>query len=178
MKDPNKYQPEDPFPIGTTDMRSPDSAAIHRAVMRRNLPELAQALAEGEAVDALDKGGRTALFYAVMEGDSAIVEELIRHGANPNAQDKNLETPLHFAAREYQLAAAKRLIEEGANPNAQDNHGNTPLGRAVFESRGRGDMIKLLLSAGADKYLKNKHGTSPNDLAGNIANYDVSIFLQ
>jgi hypothetical protein len=78
------------------------------------------------------------------------------------------ETPLHFAAREYQLGTAQRLIEGGANPNAQDNHGNTPLWRAVFESRGRGEMIKLLLSTGADKAVKNKHGSSPKDLANTI----------
>jgi uncharacterized protein len=137
-------------------MSSPDSVSVHRAMMRHSLPEVTQALSQGGAVDALDEGGRTPLFYAAKDGDLPIIDELTRHGANPNAQDKSLETPLHFAAREYRLEAAQRLIESGANPNAQDNHGNTPLWRAVFESRGRGDMIKILLSAGADKTLKNK----------------------
>jgi ankyrin repeat protein len=159
-------------------MSSPVSAAIHQAVMRHSLSEVVQILAAGGMADVLDEGGRTPLFYAAKDGDSEIVFELIRHGANANAQDKNLETPLHFAAGEYQIQAAKRLIEGGANPNAQDNHGNTPLWRAVFESRGRGDMIKLLLSAGADKNLKNKHGSSPGDLANNIGNYDLRAFLQ
>jgi ankyrin repeat protein len=53
-----------------------------------------------------------------------------------------------------------------------------PLSHAVFESRGRGEMIRLLLSFGADKALKNKHGVSPENLARTIANYDVSIFLR
>jgi uncharacterized protein len=158
-------------------MSSPDGGLIHRAVIRHSLAEVSQAFSHGEAVDERDEGGRTPLFYAAKDGDSAIVAVLIRHGANPNAQDKSLETPLHFAVYEYQLAAAQRLIEGGADPNAQDDHGNTPLWRAVFESRGRGDMIKLLVSAGADKTLKNRHGVSPKDLANTIGNYDVSAFL-
>ena len=69
--------------------------------MKHSLSEVIQAIAQGEDVDALDREGRTSLFYAAMDGDIAIVAELIRHGANVNAQDKHLETPLHFAAREY-----------------------------------------------------------------------------
>jgi ankyrin repeat protein len=71
-------------------MSSPDSASVRRAVMRHSLPEVTQALSQGGAVDALDEGGRTSLFYAAKDGDSAIIDELIRHGANPNAQDKSL----------------------------------------------------------------------------------------
>jgi ankyrin repeat protein len=61
--------------------------------------------------------------------------------------------------------------------DAQDIHGNTPLSRAVFDSKGRGQVIKLLLSSGANKDLKNKHGISPEDLAKSIGNYDVSKLL-
>jgi ankyrin repeat protein len=159
-------------------MSNPDSpAAVHRAVMRHSLPEVIQAVSSGEDIDALDREGRTALFYAAKDGDSEIVAELLKHGSNVNVQDKNGETPLHFAAREYRPEAAELLIKAGAAVSAQDIHGNTPLWRAVFESRGRGKMIKLLLSAGSDKNLKNKHGSSPEDLAKTIGNYDVSVFL-
>ena len=61
--------------------------------------------------------------------------------------------------------------------DAPDVNGNTPLSNAVFDSRGRDQMIKLLLSFGANKTLKNKHGVSPEDLAKSIGNYDVSKFL-
>ena len=62
--------------------------------------------------------------------------------------------------------------------DTQDVHGNSPLWRAVFDSKGRDGVIKLLLSAGASKSLRNKHGVSPESLAKSIANYDVSIFLE
>jgi ankyrin repeat protein len=124
-----------------------------------------------------DRGGRTPLFYASMDGDAPLVEQLIRGGADVNARDSNQETPLHFAVRGYHPGLAALLIENGAKVDAPDGYGNTPLARAVFESRGRGEMIRLLLSHGADKTLRNAHGVSPESLAESIANYDLTPFL-
>ena len=146
---------------------------IHRAVMRHSVAEVVRAVSDGENVDAVDQEGRTALFYAAAAGDEAIIAKLLEYGSNINAQDKNLETPLHFAARAYQLGAAKVLINAGAQVDTKDVNGNTPLWRAVFESRGRAQVIEFLISAGADKSLKNKHGASPEDLAKNIGNYEL-----
>lgn len=151
---------------------------VHLAVLRHSIDELRAALLHGAPVDALDREQRTALFYTTKDGDIELSEELLRHGADANAQDKNLEGPLHFAAREYQLEAAKRLMDAGARVDIQDVHGNTPLFRAVYGSRGRGEMIKLLLSRGANKNLANKHGVSPESLANTIANHNVRQFLQ
>jgi ankyrin repeat protein len=158
-------------------MSSPDVGPVHKAVMKHSLPEVTQAIAQGRDVNAVDREGRTPLFYAAKDGDSAIAAELIRHGANINAQDKSLETPLHFAARAYRAEVAELLLKNGASVDAQDAHGNTPLARAVFDSKGRGQMIKLLLSSGANRALKNKHGVSPEDLAKSIGNYDVNAFF-
>ncbi|MDQ1086662.1 ankyrin repeat protein [Siphonobacter sp. BAB-5404] len=59
----------------------------------------------------------------------------------------------------------------------QDKYGNTPLWRATFESKGREDLIRPLLQAGANPYVKNHSGISPYDLALAIANYDVKSFF-
>jgi hypothetical protein len=56
-------------------------------------------------------------------------------------------------------------------------HGNSPLFVATFNSRGRGDLIGLLLSDGANPDLVNRHGQSPRGLAGLIANYDIGQFF-
>jgi len=135
-----------------------------------------QAITEG-TVNALDKSGRSPLFYAVMHGEPGLVSELIENGADLNLHDVNGETPLHFAAREYRTEEAKLLLAHGAIADAQDEHGNTPLWRAVFYSKDRGEMIALLLAAGADKKLENKHGVSPEKLANTIASHDAAQFL-
>jgi len=151
---------------------------IHLAVMRGDLAGVREAIGRGDKVNELDRDGRTPLFISVADGDIEISSALIDAGANVNAQDKSLETPLHFAAREYRVAAAKLLLEHGARVDAQDSDGNTALFRAVFDSKGRGEMIALLLAFAADKHVKNKHGVSPDDLARSIANYDVKRFLE
>jgi ankyrin repeat protein len=70
------------------------------------------------------------------------------------------------------------LIDAGAIVDLQDNNGNTPLGTATFESRGRGEMISILLRAGADRNCPNAHGQTPLKLAKLIANYDVAKFFE
>lgn len=151
---------------------------IHNAIMNQNLVETIKAIEQGSDVDSLDREGRTPIFYASQNGDYAIVVELIARGANLNARDKNLETPLHFAVNAYQPEVAGLLLNSGAAVDAQDIHGNTPLLRAVFDSKGRDGVIKLLLSFGANKALSNKYGVSPKELAKSIGNYDITPFLE
>lgn len=132
----------------------------------------------GTTLEQTDKDGRTPLFHAAVKNDVATIRTLVSQGANVNARDHHGETPLHFAVREFALAAASLLMAEGANPNIQDGQGNTPLFRAVFDSRGRSEMIVLLLSGGADKTIANHYGVSPEKLALSVANDDVIRHLK
>jgi ankyrin repeat protein len=152
-------------------------SAVHNAVMKQDIAGLTHILTTANEVDRLDREGRTPLFYAAKEGAFAIADLLIRSGANVNARDKTSLTPLHYAARFFQLDLAKLLIKNGAEVDARDNDGNTPLSDAVFESRGRGEMIAVLIAAGATKNLKNSHGVSPLELAQSISNFNISRFL-
>jgi uncharacterized protein len=85
--------------------------------------------------------------------------------------------PLHFAAQSNAVDVAGILLDAGAPVDPMDSNGNTPLLKAVFNSRGDGNLIKLLRARGADPYAKNKHGNSPLKLARTIANYDVRQFF-
>lgn len=148
-----------------------------RAVLRHDSEELQKALAAGADVSARDRDGRTPLMHASIEGDSEAIKLLIAAGARVNDADDGGFTALHFAAQEFRLDAAKALLESGAPVDAKDVFGNTPLAKAVFMSKGKGEVIRLLLAHGADKTHKNNHGVSPEDLATKIANYDVARFL-
>jgi ankyrin repeat protein len=72
---------------------------------------------------------------------------------------------------------ARLLLDSGASVDPRDANGNTPLFRAVFNSRGRGELIGLLRQRGADANSTNKFGVSPVGLARTIANYDVARFF-
>jgi ankyrin repeat protein len=124
-----------------------------------------------------DLYGRTALIQAVLSAKLDLVVYILRESPAVDAQDDLGYTALHYAAQNYLLEIAEALLKAGARVDVQDNYGNSPLWRAVFNSRGRGDVIKLLLSYGADVELKNKSGKSPRELANTIANYDVKQFI-
>jgi len=121
--------------------------------------------ATGRRMSDTDMFGRTDLHYAAADDDTSRVRETIAAGAEVSLRDHERMTPLHFAAQQSSLAAARELIAAGAEVDAQDDNGNTPLSRAVFESRGRTDMIALLREHGADPMLENHHGRSPLGLA-------------
>lgn len=69
------------------------------------------------------------------------------------------------------------LIAAGAVVDVVNVYGNTPLGMTVYFSQRRGEVIELLLAAGADLDRENRAGVSPRALAERIANYDVPRFF-
>ena len=123
--------------------------------------------------DSFDTYRRSPLHYAAAEGQAAVVRRFLAAGVDPNRSDRADWTPLHFAAQANSAESVAALIEAGAEVDPRDEHGNTPLFRAVFNSRGEGDVIVLLRAHGADPHAVNRHGVSPLALARKIANYDV-----
>ncbi|MNE77207.1 Ankyrin repeats (3 copies) [compost metagenome] len=83
---------------------------------------------------------------------------------------------MHYAVQNFLIKITEMLLEK-SNVNAIDNYGNTVIWRAVFASEGRGEIIKLLLSKGADPNIKNNSNVSAMDLANTIANYNVKQYL-
>jgi ankyrin repeat protein len=70
----------------------------------------------------------------------------------------------HRHAPDGQLAAVKYLVEElHANVNARDHEGNTAIHHAA--SRGDTDMIRFLVSKGADVTIVNREGQTTVDMA-------------
>lgn len=129
-----------------------------------------------------DEYGCSALHYVVVdlpvEQHASEIKRLIGQGVDPNEADKQGWTPLHFAAQRRSPDAAKVLLDHGVTVDLQDQYGNTPLLRAVFESKGEGEMIALLLACGADPDLANTHDVSPRSLANTIANHDVARWFK
>jgi len=149
---------------------------LHRIAYKRGPGELF--VQPGKKMKYPDEYGRSALHYAALDGDAENALSLIRSGTDINLADKNGWTPLHFAAQAQSVAVARVLVENGAMVDPHDSHGNTPLFRAVFESRGRGEMIQFLLGKGADPNLKNKAGQTPVGLARLIGNFNVKRFFE
>lgn len=126
----------------------------------------------------LDRAGRSDLHYAASEGRVADLTVRLDAGEDPSLADKQGWAPLHFAAQSQHAEIARVLIRSGASVEATDVYGKTPLAVALFNVRdGDGEIIQVLLEAGADPDRKNRSGTSPRDLAERVANYDLKRHL-
>jgi ankyrin repeat protein len=102
-----------------------------------------------------------------------MLQWLLPKGPALDQSDCNGWSALHFAAQAHAVEMAALLLAAGATVDVPDAYGNTPLWRAAFESRGRGEMLQLLLANGANPDRANDSGMSPRQLAETIANFDV-----
>jgi len=141
---------------------------------------------------AIPDWGGTAMIIAATMGETDVVAALLDKGANPNIRDQNSFTALHAAVRDSdygedrtQRAAAvetaKVLLAHGAEVNAR-LHQEKPTVRGLDELSFQGatplalaaevnnlDVIKVLVSGGADPNIPTEKGTTPLMLASGAA---------
>lgn len=124
----------------------------------------------------MNQGERSPLHIAAMDDDASAIGTLLADGESPDVQDEQGFTPLHFAAQQFSLSAASALLNAGATVDVENAFGNTALFVAVFNSKGRGELIKLLRSHGADPLHSNASGQTPVRLARLIALRRCTVF--
>lgn len=139
--------------------------------------EVVAALAAGANVNERARMNRTSLMYAAVDGCEEVARILLNAGARVDDQDSAGMSSLHFAAQESRLKIAQLLLSHGATVDLEDKEGRTPLFTATYYSRGTGDLITLLLGAGANPDHVNHHGHSPRSMANAIANFNVKQFF-
>lgn len=141
---------------------------LQQAAFARKADEVRKHLASGTPVDEPEPPhGRTALHYAAMGNDLAIVELLLAAGAKADIADAFGDVPLHFAAKHpARLPVLELLVERAPHVvNKTGGAGVTPLIYATGAKFTEG--IKLLLAHGADPTVKNAAGKSALDFAPN-----------
>ena len=145
---------------GTTWRRGDRGAT--NDMMVQSLRLQAPWLAEARARPRDAAWWRTALIRAADGGDEQRVRELVAAGANANGVSGLLQSALHCASWRGHARVALALLEGkfemsgGALANLQDCYGATALMRAAWH--GHEEVVRLLLSRGADQTLQSKRG--------------------
>ena len=150
--------------INTPDRRSQQSKARTplQEAARKGWNEGVRLLLDlGADVDACEEGDVTALHIAARLGHAETVKILLRHRSDPCGSKLSITSPLHETSS---LEVAHMLIQAGAMVNQRDRSKCTPLHLQAYS--GNLDIIKLLLSAGADPSLCDRKGRPPVFLLG------------
>lgn len=135
--------------------------ALFIAVRENSLRALDSLLASPQThVDEPNAKGETPLMIAAIRGSLPAVKALVKHGAAINREGW---TPLHYACSGPDNGVAAWLIEHGADINARSENGTTPLMMAA--RYGNGDLVPMLLKAGAEPRAANEQELTAADFA-------------
>lgn len=126
-------------------------------------------LAHGADGRAADDTGKPPIVYAAASGSPDIVRQLLAQDIDINARYANDLTLLMWAAGPDQAVAEAQalevvsyLVDAGAHVDDRDDRGRTALMTAAEGNHA--DIVRLLLSHGADPSLRDKAGKSAADL--------------
>jgi uncharacterized protein len=150
---------------------------IRQAISQASCSD-AMALVRQAGLEVLDGESRTPLCNAAIVGNLEILSWLISEGANVNHQERNGLSALHFAVQNRHPDLILCLLQSGALIDIPDRYGNSPLWRAVFDARGKYDIVSLLVSKGAKTTSRNTSGRSPLDFAKQIGDDILITMLQ
>lgn len=137
---------------------------LHRASAIGCLDICELLISRGAKVNAVGEYGKTPLHLASQFGHQEIVELFLGCGANVNALDWSKSSPLFEAARLHHLNVVECLLANGAEVNLTDEQNWTPLLRA-FQHSGNDEIVRVLISYGADVNVRGLRGESPLHLA-------------
>ena len=161
-------------PQGLTD--------LHVACSRGNLPAVRELVVHCSAVDCnfTDILRDTPLHKACRHGNPETVKILLNKGATLDVCNMESAIPLHVACKEGHTDVVKELLkpERGDVKSliaACDHAGNTPILCAV--KAGVFEIVKFLLSLGADPNVKNIYGIHPIHVAAAWGYADIAKVL-
>lgn len=98
---------------------------LHFAIGRSRL-DIVEFLMEEDADPDILYQDKTALMYAIKNGETEIVKYLVDLGVSVKVKNKRIKTALHYAAEYSTPEIARLLLENGAKTTDKDASGQTP----------------------------------------------------
>ncbi len=132
-------------------------------------------LNSGAKVNETDKEGKTALYYAIQEGNNPLIFLLLSLGARLDKEPSKLKDLLIYSINRGNSEIVKWLMEEGCNPNQIAYDGKTILYKAA--EFGSAETFNLLLEKGGNpltpSFLNGLNVTSTLHAAVSSGNIEI-----
>jgi ankyrin repeat protein len=159
----------DKIRTGAADVNEaqPDGTrAIHWAVYKVDYELIDALIAKKAKVDVTNEFGSTPLAEAVQLADARMVKMLLDGGAGIEGANQDGQTALMLAIKTAELPVVEMLVKAGANVNTVEKFQNqTPLMWAATAPKNAGEMVKLLLSKGANVKARALYTDWPNQIS-------------
>lgn len=148
---------------------------LHWAVLGEQLDIVKMLVSSGAHINAKTISNETPLHFAALVGSTPITDFLIKNGAFIDPLNNFNGTPLHYAVKEFNLRTTEMLLNYGAHVNAISEPTFHPLTQAIQNTSIQTkkislQLIKLLLSFGADKNLLDNGGKNAYDRCNLMGN--------
>ena len=149
---------------------------LYRAASSGNLALVELLMEHGASVNMQCVEGRSPLHNAVEGGHEDVVNVLLGSGSQIDTRDALGKTPLWVAVERGHTRIAETLLAQGARIYANEHESDqTALHQAAI--RGYGDMVKVLLDAGADTDARDGDGNLAEGLASRYGHREVAEML-
>ncbi|CAJ0951739.1 unnamed protein product [Ranitomeya imitator] len=131
---------------------------MYKASRARNLPIMAEALANGANVNWVndEDESKTPLIQAVIGGSLIACEFLLQNAADVNQTDMRGRAPIHHATYLGHTGQVCLFLKRGANQHAVDDDGQDPLSISVQAANA--DIVTLLRLARMNEEMREAEG--------------------
>ena len=161
--------------ISMSAVRTRLEQRLLHAVVQGPVAMIAECVAGGASVRAVDANGHTPLLCAALASRADSVSALLQAGAPVDDTDRRGNTPLHLAALSgADVVTLDALLKHGSSINARNSDGATPLLIAAFRNA---EVATTLLSAGADASVADERGNTALQLAAGQGRVELLVAL-
>ena len=148
------------FPINDDYLEKRQFSRLHQVVLGNSSHCLEEILTYHNVdINSPDWEGNTPLIWAARRNDIRVAGLLLKAGADPNASNRFGTSCLMYAA-ESSSGCVRLLLRAGADPTHKSRENYNALHHAALCQNDR-EIIRCLISAGADIHGRNLYGGMP-----------------
>ncbi|KAK6412655.1 hypothetical protein LTR95_017945 [Oleoguttula sp. CCFEE 5521] len=151
------------------DIAHSSSAPLHQACLADDIEMVEFLLNECADINQQNTYKSTSIMYAARYASEEVVRLLLTHQPDLRMMSMIGTNVLHWAMlpfRKESLSILEMLLDGGADPNLRMADGGTSLHYAA--QSGLVEVVKLLLSYGADRGARNQDWKTPSDIATGV----------